>query len=260
MRGSRFEGEFRASGGRFWSERVVAAKRSDCSRNTRAGAGKTLESRATGAGVETAARLAARLAAQYRADPGHARDPPRAHGSSPPPVLARGGDIRALDRGRVSENPAFVHAHRRRASARAATRSRGAVASRRARGVHGTDIEHTPLQPRLERRHQSPLRPSPARVRAIARTHRSHAGDAGTAASRALATRDVTPGIPRAVGTCAHLSWTWFLLCCVDSALLCAVEKGNIAAGASLKSPSPEEAALVSAFLLSRAFARLCEL
>ena len=44
------------------------------------------------------------------------------------------------------------------------------------------------------------------------------------------------PDIARAVGTCAHLSWTWCLLCCLDSALLRAVEKGDSGACAPLKS------------------------
>ena len=111
------------------------------------------------------------------------------------------------------------------------------MTSRIATGVRGIDAEHTPLNPRLERRHRSPLRRrrrGSARPHAIART--THAGDAGTAASRALATRDVMPDIARAVGTCAHLSWTWCLLCCLDSALLRAVEKGDSGACAPLKS------------------------
>ena len=70
--------------------------------------GKTLESRATGAGVEADARLASRLAARRWADPVETRDPPRVEGSSPPPGCAHGGGIRALDRDGVSENPAFA--------------------------------------------------------------------------------------------------------------------------------------------------------
>lgn len=151
--------------------------------------------------------------------------------------------------------PAFLKTPRSRAS-HARDRARG-DALERARGVvdgarrawHRYRAYAAPSTTRAPPSVSPP--PSPARVRASARTHRSR--DARrrrrNPASRARATRDATPGIARAVGTCAHLSWTWCLLCCVDSALLCAVEKGEGDAGAPVKSTS-KAAPSFSAFLL----------
>ena len=197
--------------------------------------GKTLKSRATGAGVETDTRLAARLAARRRAIPttraicdastvrrrrryGHAAA-----------VSGRSIQTAFLKTPRSCASEARV-----RASDDAPQRdhsvedcARHARHRYRAHAAHSTTRAPASVSPP----------PSPARARARARTHRSH--DAllrrRNRASRALATCEVTPGIARAVGTCAYLSWTWCLLCCLDSALLCAVEKGCRCAGASVK-------------------------